>query len=111
MTSLLGRAELPADLRTQISHAAEGNPLFVEELLGKLIDDGFLTTVGEGWSASGDLRQLEIPPSIHALLAARLDGLDGEERMVIERASGRGQGLPSGRGDRAGTRVDEGARS
>ncbi len=91
VTSLLGRAELPADLRTQISHAAEGNPLFVEELLGKLIDDGFLTTVGEGWSASGDLRQLEIPPSIHALLAARLDGLDGEERTVIERASVEGK--------------------
>ena len=42
---LLGRAELPdANSRTQISRAAEGNPLFVEEMLGKLIDDGFLVT-------------------------------------------------------------------
>ncbi|MEK6191029.1 MAG: adenylate/guanylate cyclase domain-containing protein [Chloroflexota bacterium] len=91
VTSLLGRVELPAELRAQISHAAEGNPLFVEELLGKLIDDGFLVTAGEGWSALADLRQLAIPPTIQALLAARLDGLNSEERTVIERASVEGK--------------------
>jgi predicted ATPase/class 3 adenylate cyclase len=91
VASLLGRAQLPAELRDQISRAAEGNPLFVEELLGKLIDDGFLVTAGDGWAASGDLRQLAIPPSIHALLAARLDGLSSEERAVIERASVEGK--------------------
>jgi tetratricopeptide (TPR) repeat protein len=91
VTSLLGRAELPTELRAQISHAAEGNPLFVEELLGKLIDDGFLGTSGDGWTATGDLRQLAIPPTIQALLAARLDGLNGEERTVIERAAVEGK--------------------
>jgi len=91
VTSLLGRAELPAELRAQISHAAEGNPLFVEELLGKLIDDGFLVTAGDGWSPTGDLGQLAIPPSIQALLAARLDGLNSEERTVIERAAVEGK--------------------
>jgi class 3 adenylate cyclase/tetratricopeptide (TPR) repeat protein len=89
--SLLGRAELPAELRAQISRAAEGNPLFVEELLGKLIDDGFLVTAGDGWAALGDLQQLAIPPTIQALLAARLDGLGGEERRIIERASVEGK--------------------
>jgi tetratricopeptide (TPR) repeat protein len=91
VASLLGRAELPAELQGQISRAAEGNPLFVEELLGKLIDDGFLVTAGDGWSAPGDLRQLAIPPTIQALLAARLDGLSGEERRVIERAAVEGK--------------------
>ena len=91
VTSLLGRAELPAEVRVQIGHAAEGNPLFVEELLGKLIDDGFLVTAGDGWTALGDLRQLTIPPSIQALLAARLDGLNSEERTVIERAAVEGK--------------------
>ena len=89
--SLLGRTQMPIELRNQISHAAEGNPLFVEELLGKLIDDGFLVTAGDGWSASGDLRRLAIPASIQALLAARLDGLSGEERTVIERAAVEGK--------------------
>jgi class 3 adenylate cyclase/tetratricopeptide (TPR) repeat protein len=88
---LLGQADLPPELRQQISRAAEGNPLFVEELLGKLIDDGFLVASGEGWAASGDLAALTIPSSIWALLAARLDGLSGEERAVIERAAVEGK--------------------
>jgi class 3 adenylate cyclase/tetratricopeptide (TPR) repeat protein len=91
VASLLGRAELPADLRRQIGQAAEGNPLFVEELLGKLIDDGFLVTTADGWVPTGDVRQLVIPPTIQALLAARLDGLNGEERTVIERAAVEGK--------------------
>jgi class 3 adenylate cyclase len=91
VTSLLGRAEVPPELRSQISQATEGNPLFVEELLGKLIDDGFLVRVGDGWAAAGDLRQLALPPTIQALLAARLDGLGSEERAVIERAAVEGK--------------------
>jgi class 3 adenylate cyclase/tetratricopeptide (TPR) repeat protein len=91
VASLLGRTELPAALQEQISRAAEGNPLFLEELLGKLIDDGFLVTAGDGWSAIGDVRHLAIPPTIQALLGARLDGLSGEERRVIERAAVEGK--------------------
>ncbi|HEY4767391.1 MAG TPA: tetratricopeptide repeat protein, partial [Candidatus Limnocylindria bacterium] len=91
VASLLGRADLPAEFRAHISHAAEGNPLFVEELLGKLIDDGFLVHAGEGWASHGDLGQLALPPTIQALLAARLDGLGSEERTVIERAAVEGK--------------------
>ena len=91
VVSLLGRAELPAEVMTQISRAAEGNPLFVEELLGKLIDDGFLVRSNGGWAAIGDLRELAIPPTISALMAARLDSLGREERTVIERASVEGK--------------------
>jgi class 3 adenylate cyclase/tetratricopeptide (TPR) repeat protein len=91
VASLLGRADLPAELQAQIGRAAEGNPLFVEELLGKLIDDGFLVTAGDGWSALGDPRQLAIPPTIQALLSARLDGLNPEERHIIERAAVEGK--------------------
>ena len=84
---LLGRTDMPARLREQIRNAAEGNPLFVEELLGKLIDDGSILPLGDGWSIPSVATSLVIPPTIHALLAARLDGLNGEERAVIERAA------------------------
>jgi class 3 adenylate cyclase/tetratricopeptide (TPR) repeat protein len=96
VASLLGRADLPAEFRTHISQAAEGNPLFVEELLAKLIDDGFLVRSNGGWAAPGDLRQLALPPTIQALLAARLDGLGNEERTVIERAAVEGKVFHSG---------------
>ena len=58
--------------RTRIAEVAEGNPLFVEQLAAMLAEDGSLDT---------------IPPTIQALLAARLDRLTVDERGVIERAS------------------------
>ncbi|HET9497119.1 MAG TPA: adenylate/guanylate cyclase domain-containing protein [Candidatus Limnocylindria bacterium] len=91
VVGLLGQVDLPDEVRTQIRRASEGNPLFVEELLGKLIDDGFLVHSGDGWAALGDLRSLAIPATIQALLAARLDGLGAEERTVIERAAVEGK--------------------
>ena len=91
VASLLGGAEVPPDFRVRVSQAAEGNPLFVEELLAKLIDDGFLQRTNGGWAATGDLRDLAIPSSIQALLAARIDGLSAEERSVIESASVEGK--------------------
>jgi class 3 adenylate cyclase/tetratricopeptide (TPR) repeat protein len=91
VASLLGDADLPPDFRGRVSQAAEGNPLFVEELLAKLIDDGFLQRTAAGWASAGDLRDLSIPPSIQALLAARLDGLSADERAVIERGAVEGK--------------------
>jgi class 3 adenylate cyclase/tetratricopeptide (TPR) repeat protein len=89
--NLLGRAEIPAEARTRILDAAEGNPLFVEEMLGMLIDDGLLRLEGNTWRAVEDLAQITVPPTIQLLLAARLDRLDAEERAVIERGSVEGK--------------------
>jgi predicted ATPase/class 3 adenylate cyclase len=85
--NLVGRAEFPADVRTRIIDAAEGNPLFVEELLRMLIDDGLLVREDGHWHPRGDLSALALPSSIHALLSARLDRLSEEERAVIQRAA------------------------
>ncbi len=68
--------------------AAEGNPLFIEEFLGMLVDDGRLVETADGsWSASADLGEVHIPASISALLTARLERLAPAERSVVERAS------------------------
>ena len=61
------------ETKARIVDAAEGNPLFVEQLVAMQAESG------DG--------ELEIPPSIQALLAARIDRLDPEERSVIERGS------------------------
>src|SRR5439155_18373026 len=73
-------------VRARIIQAADGNPLFVEQLLSMLIDDGLLRREGDSWVA-GDLQELAIPGTIQALLAARLDLLSSEERAVIEPAA------------------------
>ncbi len=87
ISNLLGGGQLADDARARIAEAAEGNPLFVGETLRMLVDDGLLERSDGSWVVIGDLSSLRIPPTIHALLTARLDRLDGEERAVIERAS------------------------
>jgi len=85
--SLLGEGALDEQIAAKVTEAAEGNPLFVEELLRMLVDDGLLERVDGGWRATRDLSELAMPPSINALLAARLDRLSAPEREAIQRAS------------------------
>jgi tetratricopeptide (TPR) repeat protein len=89
--NLLGQADLPESVCKRISDAAEGNPLFVEEMLAMLIDDGLLRRENGHWAPTVELAEVAVPPTIQALLAARLDRLDGEEREVIESASVEGK--------------------
>ncbi len=74
---LLGTEELDVGLRERIRAAAEGNPLFVEQMLAMVQD-----------SPSGEVA---VPPTIQALLAARLDQLPSGERLALERGAVEGQ--------------------
>jgi class 3 adenylate cyclase/predicted negative regulator of RcsB-dependent stress response len=94
--NLLGRADIPVAARARILEAAEGNPLFVEEMLGMLIDDGLIRFDDGTWRAVDDLAHVTVPPTIQLLLAARLDRLDAEERAVIERGAVEGKVFHSG---------------
>jgi tetratricopeptide (TPR) repeat protein len=85
--NLLGSEELARSDRGRIVEVAGGNPLFVEEILSMLIDDGVLMREGDRWVPSDDLTSVAIPPTISALLAARLDRLSPDERAVIEHAA------------------------
>jgi class 3 adenylate cyclase/tetratricopeptide (TPR) repeat protein len=74
---LLGDSSLDPDLQERIRDAAEGNPLFVEEMVA-LVEDS-----GDG--------EISVPGTIQALLAARLDQLEPAERGVLERGSVEGR--------------------
>jgi class 3 adenylate cyclase/tetratricopeptide (TPR) repeat protein len=84
--NLLG-GEIDSSVYRSLRDTGEGNPLFVEELLAMLIDAGLLEQRNGGWEAVGDVAEITPPPTIQALLAARLDRLAPEERAVLERAA------------------------
>jgi class 3 adenylate cyclase len=84
---LLGRAEIAEEARHRITEAAEGNPLFVEEMLSMLIDDGSLVREDERWVPARDLSAVAVPPTIQALLSARIDRLSPDERGALECAA------------------------
>ncbi len=91
VANVVGETELAEGLEARIADAAEGNPLFVEEMLSMLIDDGLLVHENGRWVAAGDLETVPVPRTIRALLAARLDRLHDNERGVIERAAVEGK--------------------
>lgn len=84
---LLGQVDLPESLTERILAATEGNPLFVGETVRMLVDDGVLGREGDSWVVCGEGEDVEVPPTIHALIAARLERLHDDERAIVERAS------------------------
>jgi len=84
---LPGGEGLPLVLRRRIIDGAEGNPLFLEEMVRMLVDDGVLQLAGGRWTLRREVESVAIPPTIHALLGARLDQLLAPERTIATRAS------------------------
>lgn len=87
VNELLGGVQLPKALAQRIFDSSEGNPLFLGEMLRMLIDEGALQRDGDEWVAGAELASVQVPPTIHALLAARIERLDSGERSVVERAA------------------------
>jgi tetratricopeptide (TPR) repeat protein len=81
LAAFSGELSVPAGTRARIAAAAEGNPLFAEQMVAMAAEQT-------------DEDDLSIPPSIHALLAERLDRLTREERELIDRASVIGRDFP-----------------
>jgi predicted ATPase/class 3 adenylate cyclase len=74
---------LPAQLRQQILARAEGVPLYAVETVRMLLDRGLLVEEGSVYKVVGEIETLEVPETLHALIAARLDGLSPEERRLL----------------------------
>jgi ABC-type oligopeptide transport system substrate-binding subunit/class 3 adenylate cyclase/ABC-type lipoprotein export system ATPase subunit len=83
----LERAELPEEVHKQILDRAEGNPLYIEEILGNLIDQGTLIHADAGWQVTGQAAQFEIPDTLHGVLLARIDNLAEDVRHTLQQAS------------------------
>ena len=78
---------LPEDIRRQVLERAEGVPLYAVETVRMLLDRGLLERQGRQYRPTGTIAALEIPETLHALVAARLDALTDEERRLVQDAS------------------------
>lgn len=86
VAGLLGAA-MPTELEQRVIEVSEGNPLFAEELVRLFVDRGVVRHTESGWEQAQPIEDVEIPQSIQALLAARLDSLPAEEKRLSQDAA------------------------
>jgi class 3 adenylate cyclase len=94
VANLLAIDSLPAATRAMILRRAEGNPLFVEEIVRMLIDREAIEFRDGLWTATAKVVDIEIPETLHGLLLARIDRLPAEARRVLRVASVIGRTFP-----------------
>ncbi len=88
---LLDGLGAPSALREKLAQVAGGNPLYAEELVAMLVDDGTLRSHEGSLVLTGEVDQIELPASLNSLLGARLDRLDGGTRDALERGAVEGE--------------------
>jgi class 3 adenylate cyclase/tetratricopeptide (TPR) repeat protein len=85
VTNLLDAAELPPELRSALLARAGGNPLFAEEYVRMLLDRGLLRSERSGPELTGS--DLPLPESVQSIIAARLDALPSDEKLLLQDAA------------------------
>jgi predicted ATPase/class 3 adenylate cyclase len=78
---------LSTEVRDRILDRAEGIPLYAVETVRMLLDRGLLVQDGPAYRLTGALETLEVPETLHALIAARLDGVTADERRLLQDAA------------------------
>lgn len=77
-------AVLPDKLRELVISRAEGNPFFLEELVGELVDAGVLEKRDGEWVLGERQMDFPMPDTVHAVLAARIDRLSPTEKATLQ---------------------------
>jgi ABC-type oligopeptide transport system substrate-binding subunit/class 3 adenylate cyclase len=87
VAKLLEQLEAPAELRSMILTRADGNPLYLEEIVRHLIEGGLLERENGKWRKAPGVTEIGIPETLQALLMARIDKLEGRARRTLQLAS------------------------
>jgi len=77
---------LPSDASDQVLARAEGVPLYAVETIRMLVDRGVLVLSDDGYRVEGDISTLDMPETLHALIASRLDSLPPRQRALLQDA-------------------------
>jgi class 3 adenylate cyclase/predicted ATPase len=86
---------MPASVRSKVTAQAQGIPLFAVETIRALIDRDIVQPIEGVYRLVGDVGDLAVPDSLHALLAARLDALDPDVRRLVADAAVLGTTFPA----------------
>ena len=89
ISTLLTTMDIPPALQARIQAKADGNPLFIEEIVRTLIEKGVIVPDESGarWVSHLDPETIQIPDNLQSLLGARIDRLEIEERSTLQVAS------------------------
>src|SRR3954453_19517585 len=85
--ALLAVDDLPPSVHDRILERAEGNPFFLEEIVRRLVDGGLIEYVDDRWRATEGIEEVEIPDTVQAVLAARIDLLDPNDKRIAQAAA------------------------
>ncbi len=94
LSNLLGDAAELAELRRRLLEASEGNPLFLEESVRNLLDAGVLAGARGARRLVRQPGAMEVPASVAAIIAARIDRLSAAEKTVLQLAAVIGEDVP-----------------
>jgi class 3 adenylate cyclase/tetratricopeptide (TPR) repeat protein len=94
LLALLGSdPSLPA-LKSFLVERAGGNPFFIEEMARSLVDTGVLQGTRGSYRLTAPFPSIEVPPTVRAVLAARIDALPAAEKRLLEEAAAIGHDVP-----------------
>ncbi|MCK4233972.1 AAA family ATPase [candidate division WOR-3 bacterium] len=85
--NLLAIKDIPQDFRKLIIEKSQGNPFYIEELVKSLIEQGYVVEERGIWKFTGDIKKLQLPDTVEAVILSRIDRLDIHQRDVLQVAS------------------------
>jgi class 3 adenylate cyclase/tetratricopeptide (TPR) repeat protein len=94
LRGLLGSGDETVQIERLVAERARGNPLFLEESVRSLVDAGVLTGAPGAYRVARAAGTLEVPASVRAVLAARIDRLPISEKRLLQAASVIGEEVP-----------------
>jgi class 3 adenylate cyclase/tetratricopeptide (TPR) repeat protein len=94
LASLLGEDPSLGVLKRRLLERTEGNPLFLEESVRSLVEIGALVGERGAYRLTGSVAETQVPATIQAVLAARIDRLPAEEKRLLQIAAAIGKDVP-----------------
>jgi tetratricopeptide (TPR) repeat protein len=84
---LLAVDDLPPSVHDRMLERAEGNPFFLEEIIRRMVDGGLIERADDRWRATEGIEHVDIPDTVQAVLAARIDLLDTTDKRIAQAAA------------------------